>query len=52
MSGTCLYDAAYQAVEMASTTPPGRRAVVLFTDGKDETASGEQCSFREDRRCA
>lgn len=44
-AGTCLYDAAYQAVEMASTTPPGRRAVVVFTDGKDETISGEKCSF-------
>lgn len=45
LAGTCLYDAAYKAIEMASTTPPGRRAVVLFTDGVDETASGEMCSF-------
>ncbi|MCK6539603.1 MAG: VWA domain-containing protein [Anaerolineales bacterium] len=39
-SGTCLHDAAYQAVQLASTLPSGRRAVILFTDGVDETASG------------
>jgi VWFA-related protein len=36
-SGTCLYDAAYHAVEMANLLPPGRRAVVILTDGEDET---------------
>jgi len=35
LGGTCLYDAAYQAVELASATG-GRRAVVLLTDGRDE----------------
>jgi Mg-chelatase subunit ChlD len=35
-SGTCLYDAAYTAVEVASTAPPGQRAVLLLTDGIDE----------------
>ncbi len=35
-SGTCLYDAAYDAVEVASTAPPGQRAVLLLTDGIDE----------------
>lgn len=39
-AGTCLYDAAYQAVQLASTLPSGRRAVVLFTDGVDETSTG------------
>jgi VWFA-related protein len=39
-SGTCLYDAAYRAIQTASTLPSGRRAVILFTDGVDETASG------------
>lgn len=39
-SGTCLYDAAYRAIQIASTLPSGRRAVILFTDGVDETASG------------
>lgn len=39
-AGTCLHDAAYQAVQLASTLPSGRRAVILFTDGVDETASG------------
>lgn len=45
-SGTCLYDAAYQAVELASTSPQGRRAVVLITDGVDElpAAPGTPCS--------
>ena len=43
-AGTCLYDAAYQAVQMTATVPSGRRAVVLFTDGVDETASGDPCS--------
>jgi VWFA-related protein len=39
-TGTCLYDAAYRAIQAASTLPSGRRAVILFTDGVDETASG------------
>jgi hypothetical protein len=43
-SGTCLYDAAYTAVEALSKAPVGRRAVILFTDGKDETRDGKQCS--------
>lgn len=43
-AGTCLFDAAYQAVQMTATVPSGRRAVVLFTDGVDETANGGPCS--------
>jgi VWFA-related protein len=43
-AGTCLNDAAYRAVQMVSTLPFGRRAVVLFTDGVDETSSGGVCS--------
>lgn len=39
-SGTCLYDATYRAIQTASALPSGRRAVILFTDGVDETASG------------
>lgn len=46
-AGTCLYDAAYQAVQMTATVPSGRRAVVLFTDGVDETPSGKQCSVHD-----
>jgi hypothetical protein len=42
--GTCLYDAAYTAVESMSKLPAGRRAVILFTDGKDEKADGTVCS--------
>ena len=32
---TLLYDAAHQGVTLLEKTPPGRRAVVLFTDGED-----------------
>jgi Ca-activated chloride channel family protein len=44
-AGTCLYDAAYQAVQMNATVPSGRRAVVLFTDGVDEKPGGGTCSI-------
>ncbi|MCS6836892.1 MAG: FHA domain-containing protein [Anaerolineae bacterium] len=44
--GTCLYDAAYAAVEKAAGAPAGRRAVILFTDGVDEKANGMPCSAR------
>jgi Ca-activated chloride channel family protein len=43
-AGTCLYDAVYQAVGMASTIPSGRRAIVLLTDGMDMTYEGRICS--------
>jgi VWFA-related protein len=43
-AGTCLYDAAYQAIQMSATLPSGRRAVILFTDGVDEKSSGGTCS--------
>ncbi len=43
-AGTCLYDAAYQAVQMSASLPAGRRAVILLTDGVDETPSGAICS--------
>jgi hypothetical protein len=42
--GTCLYDAAYSAVEAMAKAPVGRRAIILFTDGKDETKEGQLCS--------
>jgi VWFA-related protein len=43
-SGTCLYNAAYQAVQNVAALPPGRRAVILFTDGVDDNGSGKPCS--------
>ncbi|MEW5942141.1 MAG: VWA domain-containing protein, partial [Chloroflexota bacterium] len=43
-AGTCLYDAAYEAVQKAATATSGRRAIILFTDGKDELADGRTCS--------
>jgi VWFA-related protein len=43
-AGTCLYDAAYEAIQLASTLPTGRRAVILLTDGKDETSTKKICS--------
>lgn len=42
--GTCLYDAAYTAVEAQANAPQGRRAVILFTDGKDEKRGASVCS--------
>ncbi len=44
LSGTCLYDAAYDAIDRLSDAPQGRRAIILFTDGRDETAQGDPCS--------
>jgi len=41
---TCLYDAAYTAVETLSKAPAGRRAIILFTDGRDEGSNGRPCS--------
>ena len=32
---TRLYDGVYEAVKLLENTPPGRRAVVIFTDGTD-----------------
>ena len=42
--GTCLYDAGYMAVDAMLKTPEGRRAMILFTDGKDEVLGGGKCS--------
>ncbi len=43
-TNTCLYDAAYKAVQMTAAVPPGRRAIVLFTRGVDEISDGHPCS--------
>ena len=32
---TRLFDASYEAVELVSTLPPGRKAIILLTDGQD-----------------
>ncbi|MCJ7624034.1 MAG: VWA domain-containing protein, partial [Anaerolineaceae bacterium] len=45
-SDTCLYDAIYDAIEMLATQPAGRRAVVVLTDGVDETINFNSCSVR------
>jgi VWFA-related protein len=42
--GTCLYDAAFSTVEAMLKAPAGRRAIILFTDGKDENQQGKACS--------
>lgn len=42
--GTCLYNAAFDAVKRLADAPPGNRALVLFTDGIDETQTGQVCS--------
>lgn len=43
-AGTCLYDSIYTAVDTLSKMPAGRRALIVFTDGKDETSQGGVCS--------
>lgn len=43
-SGTCLYDATYRAVELVKQQTTGHRAVIVFTDGVDETPDGIPCS--------
>ena len=42
-AGTCLYDAAYQTVQMTASLSSSRRAIILLTDGVDE-ANGKPCS--------
>ncbi len=43
--GTCLYDAAHLAVSnFHYENSAVRRAIVLFTDGKDETENSNRCS--------
>jgi len=50
--GTCLYDASYQALQqLQSSAAAGRRALVLFTDGRDELIAGgalDPCSKNAD----
>jgi len=43
-TGTCLWDAAFEAVELASASKEGRRAALLLTDGVDELPAGGPCS--------
>ncbi len=43
-AGTCLFDAAYSALNMFGSSPTGSRAVILLTNGRDETATGAKCS--------
>jgi len=42
--GTCLYDAAFRAIEIIQDAPRGRRAIILLTDGQDELTEGNPCS--------
>jgi len=43
---TCLWDSAFDAVELASGAELGRRAVILLTDGVDERIPGTICSTK------
>lgn len=46
-SGTCLYDAMFTGLELLNGAPdPARRALIVFTDGRDEITlgRGDQCS--------
>lgn len=42
---TCLFDAAYETIQLAKALPSSRRAVILLTDGKDEASKGTPCSL-------
>lgn len=45
--GTCLYDAMFNGLEQLNTAPdPSRRALIVFTDGRDEMnqGQGDTCS--------
>jgi pSer/pThr/pTyr-binding forkhead associated (FHA) protein/Mg-chelatase subunit ChlD len=50
--GTCLYDATFEAMEALQVAGvSGRRAVILFTDGRDELIAGgelDRCSTTAD----
>jgi Mg-chelatase subunit ChlD len=46
---TCLYNAGYQGIEAlkaAEEAPQERQAIILFTDGKDDSGNGTSCSTR------
>jgi len=48
-SPSCIYNALYQAIEVLDNqiqNPQDRRAIVLFTDGRDEIQPGVPCSSR------
>lgn len=45
---TCLYDAVWDVIDrldIAATEPQDRRALILFTDGRDEKGNGQACSI-------
>ena len=45
---TCLYDAVWDVIDRMDTAavrPQDRRALILFTDGRDEKANGQACSI-------
>lgn len=45
---TCLYDAMWDIIDRldnAATEPQDRRALILFTDGRDEKGNGQACSI-------
>ena len=46
-NGTCLYDAVYDAIDLLDDqiqNPQERRAIILFTDGKDQITGDIPCS--------
>ncbi len=44
-TGSCIYDTAYESLTLLAEKEPGRRVLVIFTDGKDERyADLETCS--------
>lgn len=48
-ASTCLFNTVHKAIELLDNqiqNPQERRAIILFTDGKDETPAGTPCSQR------
>ena len=47
-TGSCLYDAIYNAIDMMAKRPMGRRTIVVLTDSKDLAYdSNDTCSIRK-----
>jgi hypothetical protein len=44
---TPLYDAIYKGVKMIRTEPPGKRAVVVMTDGRDERDNAQGVAVKD-----
>lgn len=48
-AGTCLYDAMFSSVDLLAQQPRGRRAMIIFTDGMNQSRSGRGCGIVDAR---